>query len=319
MFVNDYYLGIDGGQSSTTTLVGDAAGRVIGQGSAGPCNHVGGPAGEAKFRGAIGKSVGDACAAAKLNAGQVRFEAACMGFSGGAEDKAALLREMIRSERWQVTTDADIALTGATGGAPGIIVIAGTGSIALGRNAAGKRARAGGWGYVFGDEGGGFDLTRKALRAALAWEEGWGPATALHEKLLRAGGAGSANELMHWFYTERFPRPQIASYSKLVDEAAAEGDHAAQQILENGAKDLALIARAVHRELFSAGEGVKVAYIGGVFQSGLLRERFRMLAELEDAVEVIAPMYSPAAGALIEAYRLAEVKVALSQVPVVKT
>ena len=128
----------------------------------------------------------------ELDAGSVRFEAVCAGFSGGPTDKDALLREAVRGSQYTMTTDAMIALSGATAGAPGIITIAGTGSISYGRNASREVARVGGWGYVFGDEGGGFDITRQALRAVLRHEEGWGPGTALREALLSATGAGDA-------------------------------------------------------------------------------------------------------------------------------
>ena len=155
---------------------------------------------------------------------EVRFAAACLGLSGGPHDKEALVREMIAAEHYRITNDAVIALLGATAGEPGVIAIAGTGSIAYGRNAEGRTARAGGWGYVFGDEGGAFDLVRQAVRASLRKEEGWGHATALREALLEATGASDMNDLLHRFYTPAYPRARIASYAVLVDEAARNGD-----------------------------------------------------------------------------------------------
>jgi N-acetylglucosamine kinase-like BadF-type ATPase len=214
-----------------------------------------------------------------------------------------------------VTTDALIALSGATAGAPGIITIAGTGSIAYGRNAARRVARVGGWGYIFGDEGGGFDLTRQAVRAMLRHEEGWGPPTVLTEMLLAETGASDANDLMHRFYTTAFPRPQIAGYSKLVDSAAMSGDAVARNILLNAAQQLATAASAVRSQLFEQREPAKVAPIGGVFRSQMLAERFRLLVELEDGNRVVAPQYGPATGALIEAYALAGLSPALKNVP----
>jgi N-acetylglucosamine kinase-like BadF-type ATPase len=214
-----------------------------------------------------------------------------------------------------VTDDAVIALAGATGGQPGIIVVAGTGSIAYGRNAAGRTVRVGGWGYIFGDEGGAFDLTRQALRAALRYEEGWGPATALHGILLHETGAATANELMHRFYTTDYPRPKVAAYSKLVDEAAQAGDATARDILKSAAQQLALLAGAVRAQLFQPGEDVLIAWIGGVFNSSLLREQFRLLLELEDGTRTAPPKYSPAAGALLEAYRAVGLYIELSNLP----
>jgi N-acetylglucosamine kinase-like BadF-type ATPase len=241
-----------------------------------------------------------------------------MGFSGGAEDKDAYVRELIRAGHYLITHDAAIALTGATAGEPGVIVIAGTGSIAFGRNARAKTARAGGWGYVFGDEGGGFDLARQALRAALREEEGWGSPTRLGSDLLSATGASSANDLLHRFYTDEYPRERVAKLSRLVDEAARAGDTVALEILHAAAQQLAVIAGAARGQIFLPGEPCRVCHIGGVFHSEIVLARFRMLTELTDGNRVTAPEFGPAAGALIEAYRLAGVSVALKEVPLEK-
>ncbi len=299
------FLGIDGGQSTTTAVIGDESGRILGSGRGGPCNHVSPPEGRKKFQDAVGACVNIACAAAGLDPASVYFERVCAGFSGGPGDKEAYLRELIRADQYNMTTDAVIALAGATAGRPGMICIAGTGSIAYGRNAARKFARVGGWGYIFGDEGGGFDLTRQALRAMLRHEEGWGPDTMLYSIFLKETGAPNADDLIHRFYTSEFPRPLIASYSKLVDAAANAGDAVARNIIVNAAQQLATALSAVRMQLFERGEPAKTAYIGGVFKSEMLRERFRLLVELEDGNEVIAPQYGPGVGALIEAYAAA--------------
>jgi N-acetylglucosamine kinase-like BadF-type ATPase len=306
------FLGIDGGQSSTTAVIGNEAGRILGSGRGGPCNHVGASEGRKKFRNAVGGCLAKACERAGLDAATAVFERVCAGFSGGPGDKADYLRELIRAKQYDTTTDAVIALAGATAGAPGMICIAGTGSIAYGRNEDRKFARVGGWGYIFGDEGGGFDLTRQALRAVLRHEEGWGPATILREMLLSETGAADANDLMHQFYTTDFPRPLIASYSKLVDAAANDGDSVARNLIVNAAQQLATAVSAVRMQLFERGEQAKAAYIGGVFKSEMLRERFRLLVELEDGNSVIAPQYGPGVGALIEAYAGSGISAAVS-------
>lgn len=293
------FLGVDGGQSSTTALIGDENGSVIAIGRAGPCNHVGSAEGRGRFLSALGGCLDSA------GHRESRFKAACLGFSGGPAEKDALAREIVQAEKYFITSDAAIALAGATGGVPGIVVIAGTGSIALGKNAEGRTARAGGWGYAFGDEGGGFDLARQALRAALRFEEGWGPKTALRAALLEAAGARDADDLLHRFYTDEYPRARVAALASLVDEVALAGDPVASDILHALAQTLATLAGAVRGQLFQPGELVSVSYIGGVFRSGMVRERFRLLVELEDGNRVAAPVYGPAAGALIEAYRIA--------------
>jgi N-acetylglucosamine kinase len=239
----------------------------------------------------------------------------CGGFSGGPADKEQLLAEMFPGAQVFTANDARIALIGATAGEPGIITIGGTGSIAFGRGRDGRTARAGGWGYVFGDEGGGFDLTRQALRAALREEEGWGPRTALTQALLADTGAANVNDLLHRFYTTDWPRPRIAALSRLVDREAANGDRVAGDLIHAAAQQLAGYTSAVRGMLFEPGESARVAWIGGVFQSDLLRERYRLIVELEDGNICAPPAYPPAAGALIEAYRLAGLNVALTGVP----
>jgi N-acetylglucosamine kinase-like BadF-type ATPase len=311
--VSRWFLGVDGGQSSTTALIGDESGRVAGMGHGGPCNHVSTAESQVRFRDAIGGAIVLAKQAAGLT--EIRFAGACLGLSGGPADKEALVRELVAAEHCRVTTDAEIALLGAIEGEAGVIAIAGTGSIAYGQNAEGRTARAGGWGYAFGDEGGAFDLVRQALRAALRQEEGWGHATRLREVLLEATQASSMNELLHRFYTPEYPRARIASYAKLVDEAAREGDQTARDILHGAAQALATFVAAVRGQLFDRSGLARISYTGGVFSSEILRERFAMLVELDSVAPVHPPIHGPAAGALIEAYRVGGVTIRLSNVP----
>jgi N-acetylglucosamine kinase-like BadF-type ATPase len=300
-----YFLGVDGGQSGTTAAIGDETGRVLGVGEAGPCNHAGSQEGRAKLERAVEGSVAAACIQAGLDPCAVRFEAACFGMSGGPEDKAAVLGSILRVNRLTVTTDAAIALAGATGTGQGIVTIAGTGSIAFGLNGEGRSARAGGWGYIFGDEGGAFDIVRQAIRAALRMEEGWGARTGLRDVVLEATGSGNANQAMHRMYTADWPRDRAATLAPLVDAAALAGDTVASEILAGAAAQLAMLAAAVRSQLWKPGEPVELAYLGGVFQSRRVLERFRMLVELEDGIRCIAPKRGPAEGALLEACRSA--------------
>lgn len=299
------FLGVDGGQSSTTALIGDETGRILGRGVGGPCNHAETGEGRAKLERAVTACLEMACGQAGLDAATVCFEAACFGMSGGPEDKYKILAAMLRTDRLLVTTDAVVALAGATETGQGIIVIAGTGSMAYGRNAQDRAARAGGWGYLFGDEGGAFDIARQALRAALRMEEGWGADTVLRERFLRATGSADAGQVMHRFYTDEWPRSRQATLAPLVDEAAREGDVVAGEILASAGAQLAGFAASVRSQLWGPGEDVTVAYIGGVFQSGLVRERFRALVEAEQGTRCGPPLHGPDAGALREAYRAA--------------
>jgi len=308
------FLGVDGGQSSTVALIGDETGCVIGRGAGGPCNHAAAGEGRARLEQAVTTSLAAACEQAGFEPAGIRFDTACFGMSGGPEDKEAILAGMLRAERLIVTHDAAIALSGATAEGQGIVTIAGTGSIAFGRNGTGRTARAGGWGHIFGDNGGAFDIARQALSAALRMEEGWGPPTILRQVLMEATGSATSNEVLHRFYGPEWPRSRVAALAPLVDKAAVEGgDGVAVKILENAAQELAMLVAAVRAQLWERSEPVEVAYVGGVFTSGRLLERFRMLVEFEEGNQCVAPKYGPAEGALLEAYRAAGIHRSLTR------
>ncbi len=310
-----FFLGIDGGQSSTRVLIGDDHGRVIGWARGGPCNHVTAAEAAAKFQRVIASCVAEASLIAGLDSANPHFIAACCGMSGGPEDKAGLLAAILHADRLVVKTDGETALAGAMAGQAGIIVVAGTGSIAYGRDDSGRLVRAGGWGYVFGDEGGAFDIARQAIRAVLRFAEGWGPPTALQAALLEHTGARDANHLLHLCYTPAWPRSRVAAMSELIDRIAGQGDWIARALLEQAAQNLAALAGSVRGQLFPDSAAVRVAPIGGVFRSAIVGERFQLLVELTDGARCVPPLFDPVAGALLDSYRSAAFAVTLANVP----
>ena len=122
---------------------------------------------------------------------------------------------------------------------------------------------------------------------------------------------------MHLLYTDEYPRDRVAGWAKLIDQAARAGDAVAGEILGSAAQSLATMTAAVRPQLFGSGETrhVDVRYSGGVFASDPLRERFRMLVELEEGTRVSAPRHSAAEGALLEAYRIGGAEVRLRRFP----
>jgi N-acetylglucosamine kinase-like BadF-type ATPase len=177
MLTQNSVVGVDGGGTKTEAVIMDAHQRVIGEGLAGPSNPL--RVGIAGAVTAVREAIDSACAMAKLRRSDL--VAAQIGLAGARRRE---LRERMRETLTplgigdvEVVTDADIALYGATDGAPGLVVIAGTGSICCGINARRKRSCAGGWGPVAGDEGGGAWLARRALRAIAYAFDGRGPKT----------------------------------------------------------------------------------------------------------------------------------------------
>ena len=151
--------------------------------------------------------------------------------------------------------------------------------------------------------------------------EGWGPRTALTPALAELTGAANANDALHRLYTVDWPRARVAELAVSVDRLANEGDPVAGDILRNAAQQLALLAASVRRQLWNDDHAVpiRLSWIGGVFQSQILLERFRMLALLDGNAEAEPPRRSPAAGALIIAYRSAGLALLPHPLPGLKT
>lgn len=296
--IDKLYLGVDGGQSSTKALIGNARGEVLGRGLGGPCNHARLGEGRAKLAAALSEAVGQALEPLGLTLAEARFHRICIGMSGGPDDKREIIHSLIQADSYDVTTDAHIALYGALEGGVGAVVISGTGSIALSRDGQGRIWRAGGWGYVFGDEGSAFDIARLSLRAALAAEEGWGPSTALRPALLAATRSDNANQLLHRWYAGEFSRDQTAGWSRLAEEAAAQEDTVAQSILESAGSRLAqLAATAAKMASLPAGDA-EICPIGGVFANKSVLQSFCLGLDGLWGVRPTPAVASPADGAL---------------------
>jgi N-acetylglucosamine kinase-like BadF-type ATPase len=146
---------------------------------------------------------------------------------------------------------------------------------------------------------------REALRASLRFHEEWGPPTALHDLFLGETGDSDIHVLRRRFYTEEYPRPRVAAFSKLVDQAAEGGDAVAAGILQDASRDLLTITGVVRRRLFAPSDTVNVAYVGGVFHSQAVLQEFRRGLESDPRTHLVEPRYGPAMGALLEARRCA--------------
>jgi N-acetylglucosamine kinase-like BadF-type ATPase len=300
-----YYLGIDGGGSKTTCAVGDES-SLLAAFTAGPSNIT--RVGEAGAREALQEAIFGACRAAKINPQQVRR--ACVGAAGaGRKDVASavgkIVAEIIPGEI-QVVGDMEIALAVAFGEGPGVIVIAGTGSIAYGRDAKGRTARSGGWGFAVSDEGSAYWIGRAAVSAVLRASDRVGddqteqnhaeqdqaeqdraeqdraeqnrirPAGRLFRELKTAWSVDSLEQLARAANAN-------ADFSVLfpaVLAAAGAGDVVAREVIAEASSELAQLAGVVLRRLFpgqrsAALSAVPMAIAGGVFRHAtMIRELF---------------------------------------------
>ncbi|HEX4486046.1 MAG TPA: BadF/BadG/BcrA/BcrD ATPase family protein [Terriglobales bacterium] len=286
------FLGIDGGGSKTACVIGNEA-AILGRGAAGGSNLV--RLSEAGVREALHSAIRQACAEANVSPSQI--SRTCIGVAGAgrveiADRIRAILAEVVGGTI-QVVGDMDITMQAAFGDGPGIIVIAGTGSIAFGRNAAGETARAGGWGFAASDEGSGHWIGQQAVRAALRTRDE-GTNSSLLNVILRALAFASIDELV--VAANASPALNFATLFPAVMQAAEANDRIAMKILELAGTELAALAAIVIKRIFAEQGSVPVAMSGGVFRSsGLVRETF--IRHL-DSVTVLKDVVDPVEGAL---------------------
>ena len=279
----EYFLGVDGGGTKTHAVLLAEQERMLGEGFAGPSNPL--RVGVASAATAVREAVDGACDAAGVRRADI---AACeVGLAGV---RRADLRERMRDSlttlginSLEVVTDSDIALYGATNGAPGLVLIAGTGSICCGRNARGKRVCAGGWGPLAGDEGGGSWLARRALQAVAQAADGRGPETALSQAACAYFKVAAPDDLGFALYAPSMTNERIASFGRYVVEAAEKHDEVARAIIADAGRELGKAAKAVIRKLGMERERFQVAYVGGVFRAGEL-----ILAPLREVINAVA-------------------------------
>jgi glucosamine kinase len=189
----------------------------------------------------IAEVVRQALSAAGLLIGDVLL----VGAAGvGREPERDELRKALRGENVAssvvVTTDIEIALAAAFADGPGIVVSAGTGSVAVGRDRTGQRHRIGGYGWQMGDEGSGYAIGRASLGAVSRAVDGRSPKTALSDRLLRATRSDDYDELVRW--AAGASPAEVAALAPHVLAVAAAGDPLAQGIADYAARELSQLA-----------------------------------------------------------------------------
>jgi N-acetylglucosamine kinase-like BadF-type ATPase len=297
-------VGVDGGGTRTRAAVLDGD-KILGEGTAGPSNPL--RVGISNGASAIRESIDKACAAAFIHRDDLT--AAGIGLAGvRRKDIRTRMREVLIEtlgiKNIELTTDGEIALYGATDGAPGIVVISGTGSICCGVNRQGKHVYAGGWGPVAGDEGSGSWIARRALQAVAQATDERGPETALTQAACEFFQVATPDDLATAIYAPTITNDRIAGFSKHVIDAARAGDAVAINILNEAGKELGKAAVTVIRKLKMEQERFQAAFVGGVFSAGEfvidpLREE---IAGLARKAFIAPPRLSPtvAAGRLAQ-------------------
>lgn len=295
----NFHVGVNGGQSSTVAAIGDERGTILGRGVAPPADLVGQSRESRRQAETIDLAIERASLDAKLPA-DTSFAAVVCGVSG-YEVGEATPQLATRAQSVRVVHDSEIALEGALEGKPGIVVIAGTGSGALGVDERGRRVRVGGWGYLFGDEGGAFWIARRALTLAMRREDR-GDTTALGSAALAFFAQPSLRAIQLAFGHEELSRPTLAAFAQVVSEFARNGDVDAHLIRSDAARALADSAYYADARL-EKQPGRRVTYAGGVFGDRQLHETWsEAVRERIPGVAIVEPLGDCVAGALRLAY-----------------
>jgi N-acetylglucosamine kinase-like BadF-type ATPase len=303
-----YLLGLDGGGTKTECVVLDAQGNVVGKGRAGPSNPL--RCGFDTAFQSLSAAAAEALKEAKLPHASVT--GVCAGLAGAGRRSVvsrtmAFLAQTFPGARAQVTTDYEIALEAAVGAGQGLVLIAGTGSVAYGRNAAGETARAGAYGPWIGDEGSAFDIGRRAVGAVARNRDTSAPPTLLSAMIPAALDCPDWDELMD--RSMKNPDDVFPKLFPVVVAAAETADSASREILFASAVGLGNLAMTVVRKLGLRDTEFPLVKCGGVFG------RSRMLDSLLDSVlssgapraKISSLEISPAVGAARLAGRLGEV------------
>lgn len=270
-----FVLGLDGGGTKTDCVLMDEAGAVLARSMAGPSNplRVGFGVALASIRDAARQAI----AQAKLP-GDSKAAVVCAGLAGaGPPESAEKIRALLAAEfaeaKVEVRTDLDLALA-ATGDGPAIVLLAGTGSFAVGRNAAGETARAGGYGSQIGDEGSAYDVGRRAVLTAMHENDRTGRDSLLGQRLLRELACTSWSEVKAKAQTasdEVFPRlfAVVATVAEWVESPTETPEQTAARntargILRAAAFDLASLAENLGERLHLRGTRFFIAKTGGM-------------------------------------------------------
>lgn len=296
-----YFLGIDGGGTKTHAVITDSECRMIGEGFSGAANPLRVGLEEAVSH--IDQAVADACAQAGIELGNI--DSACAAIAGinhpiHYHTMKDALDEALQVAGLELVTDARAALEGALDGKAGVVVIAGTGSIAIGVNQDGQTARAGGFGPTLSDEGSGYYIAQRALKAVVSSFDGRSQKTTLAERICNRLGVAGPSDLPGVIYNSDSEPVDIAPLAELVDEAAQEGDEVARQILTAAGGELGRLAASVIEKLGLHSSAFRVACVGSVFRSGefVLESLREAVSRIAPNAEIGPPLYPPAIGAV---------------------
>lgn len=283
----NYILGVDGGGSKTVVQIADTTGKVIAETVYGSSNYK-----SAGIEGAI-KNLNNGILRAieKLNiSDRIIFKSACFGLSGNDFNvDTNIYHRIIFNKKIKgylnfaktiICNDTRIGLAAGSSNKNGIIIICGTGSNCFGINEEGKEAKANGWDYILGDEGSGYEIGIKALRAFMREYDGRGEKTLLSKTILEDLNITDVSQLTKWAYSDAFLKDKIAHIAKTVCRTAEMGDRISIKILEEEVEEVVISIDAIANKLDLVDRNFDLVFVGNVFKckkyfKNILMERLK--------------------------------------------
>ena len=293
-----FFIGIDGGGTKTVGLLADQTGHIIAKAESGASNYhaIGEEQTKQVLSDVVSRLIADANAA-------LESCVCCLGLAGVASsvDRKVIGRlcdEIGLPENRILTHDAQIALVGGAEELSGVIIIAGTGSIVYGMDAAGRESQAGGWGHLLGDEGSGYDIARRAFQAVARAADGRGESTRLSTLMLNVLAFSEPRNLIPWIHS--VSKDKVAQLAGAVFDAANANDPVAQGILDTAADELMFAARVVIDKL-GFGRPFNLVLSGGIFshQPTFVASLRNRLKNITPHARVCLPKRQPAYGAIL--------------------
>lgn len=302
-----YIIGIDGGGTKTTAQLCRGQENILAEEVGGPSNFqiIGAEAAAIT----ILDLVQGCCRKARIAVSEVGALVAGLSGAGRVSDQERMtlalqteaVKRRIQFRNFKIESDARIALEGAHAGGPGIIVIAGTGSIVFGKDKLGKVHRAGGWGRIIGDEGGGFTIGKLALRAVARDFDGRG-STRMTQLVASQFPIDSPEAMIRAVYTDAL---DIAALAAIVIEAAGNRDKVARAILSSQAKELAADVAQVAKKIRRPNKKISIAFVGSIAEhrNYFSTELTKHIRSMVRGAHIVKPATAPVHGAVLMALR----------------
>lgn len=297
--VNEMFLGVDGGQSHTEAIVADEAGNILGRGIAGPSTP-----GIEKCETSIRQAIEGAVQGVVFP----KFKAACFGMTGDGFGVKESVEKIVVADNISVIHDAPTALMGALSGRPGVVVIAGTGSVVFGRNDRNETARAGGLGYMFSDQGSGIWFSVCLIKRAIKEYDGVEGTSGLVGEVCDFFGVDNIEEVTSGYYHGSISRDRLASFAKRGVELAENGHQVAATLISEGVGALVNDIEAVRKKL--GLDVFEISGVGGMFAGEHYKKTFlRTLGLLIPRSVFTSAEFGPGVGALLNAYKTSGVEI----------